>query len=84
MGLYHVVIQQRFLVFDQFATNVALEWISRCNAMIFQVLLKTMLCFKRFATFRALEVLPLFMDGLMMTIQIFFRIESLATNLALE
>jgi hypothetical protein len=52
--------------------------------MIFQVLLKTMLRFKRFSTFRTLEVLPIFMDGLMMTIQIFFRIESLATNFALK
>jgi hypothetical protein len=71
-------------VFDQLATNVALEWISRCNPMIFQVLLKTMFRFKGFPTFRALEVLPLFMDGLMVTIQIFFRIESLATNFALK
>jgi hypothetical protein len=82
--LYHVIKQQRFFVSNQLATNVALEWLFRRNAMIFQVLLKTMFCFKGFFTFRTLEALPLFMDSLMMTIQIFFRIESLATNVALK
>jgi hypothetical protein len=42
----HVISQQRFFVFDQLATNVALERFFKWNAVSFQVLLKTLIGFK--------------------------------------